>query len=104
MIWWVTSLSGIGTFAIASLINVLALPTPAGSPRSASADIAFASRRDGNWEIYDGSYTWSVDGTQVAFISARDGVEGVYSVDADGQHAARLTTTASLTPAWGSQR
>lgn len=53
---------------------------------------------------YDGSYTWSPDGKRVAFISGRDGNEGVYTVDADGRNVARLTGTASLTPAWGSQR
>jgi TolB protein len=53
---------------------------------------------------YDGSYTWSPDGKQVAFISARDGFDAVYIVDAGGQGAARLTGSASLTPAWGSQR
>lgn len=53
---------------------------------------------------YDGSYTWSEDGRQVAFISSRDGFDGIYSVDPDAGDTIRLTTTASLTPAWGSQR
>ncbi len=53
---------------------------------------------------YDGSYTWSPDGKRVAFVSGRDGFDGIYIVDADGQHPVRLTGTASLTPAWGSQR
>jgi Tol biopolymer transport system component len=53
---------------------------------------------------YDGSYAWSPDGKRVAFISGRDGSDGLYTVDADGQHPVRLTTTPSLTPAWGSQR
>jgi Tol biopolymer transport system component len=53
---------------------------------------------------YDGSYTWSPDGERVAFISGRDGFDGIYIVDADGQHSVRVTGTASLTPAWGSQR
>jgi TolB protein len=57
-----------------------------------------------NSPAYDGSYTWSPDGTQVAFISARDGFDGVYVAEIDGRSAVRLTTTASLTPAWGSQR
>jgi TolB protein len=53
---------------------------------------------------YDGSYTWSPDGKRVGFISGRDGFDGIYVVDADGQHPVRLTGTASLTPAWGSQQ
>jgi TolB protein len=53
---------------------------------------------------YDGSYTWSPDGTRVAFISSRDGFDALYVVDADGGHLERLTATASLTPGWGSQR
>jgi Tol biopolymer transport system component len=53
---------------------------------------------------YDGSYTWSPDGNRVAFISSRDGFDAIYLADADGQHPVRLTETASLTPAWGSQR
>jgi tol-pal system beta propeller repeat protein TolB len=53
---------------------------------------------------YDGSYTWSPDGQHLAFISARDGFDGVYVVDAEGGHVDRLTDSASLTPAWGPQR
>jgi Tol biopolymer transport system component len=53
---------------------------------------------------YDGSYTWSPDGKRLAFISGRDGFDSIYIVEADGQHPVRLTGTASLTPAWGSQR
>jgi Tol biopolymer transport system component len=54
---------------------------------------------------YDGSYTWSVDGKRVAFISGRDGFDGMFIVEADAKQApVRLTGTASLTPAWGSQR
>jgi Tol biopolymer transport system component len=84
--------------------------------------IAFQIANDGNYDIgvvrvvdgrrsslasspeYDGSYTWSPNGTQLAFISARDGFDGVYVADLEGHPAVRLTTTASLTPAWGSQR
>ena len=53
---------------------------------------------------YDGSYTWSPDGGRVAYVSGRDGYDGIYTVDADGRHDVRLTGTASLTSAWGSQR
>jgi Tol biopolymer transport system component len=54
---------------------------------------------------YDGSYTWSVDAKRVAFVSGRDGFDGIYVVGVDAEHSlVRLTGTASLTPAWGSQR
>jgi TolB protein len=53
---------------------------------------------------YDGSYSWAPDGKHIAFISGRDGFDALYSVDMNGQHPLRLTSTASLTPAWGSQR
>ena len=35
---------------------------------------------------YDGSYAWAPDGKRVAFISGRDGFDGLFTVDADGQH------------------
>jgi TolB protein len=58
-----------------------------------------------NSSAYDGSYNWSTDGTRVAFISSRDGFVGVYVVSAgDEPSPVRLTRSASLTPAWGSQR
>ena len=74
-------------------------------------DIGLVRRADGvrsllaSSSAYDGSYTWSLDGKRVAFISGRDGFDGIYIVDADAEHPpVRLTGTASLTPAWGSQR
>jgi Tol biopolymer transport system component len=53
---------------------------------------------------YDGSYTWSPDGKSVAFVSDRDGFDSIYTIDLDGKQPVRLTRSASLTPAWGSQR
>lgn len=49
---------------------------------------------------YDGSVTWSPDGTHFAFISGRDGLDAVYVTDVQGGDAVRLTDSASLTPAW----
>jgi Tol biopolymer transport system component len=63
----------------------------------------FHSRLAGS-SSYDGSYTWSPDGKSVAFISGRDGADDIYTIGVDGQRAVRLTRSASLTPAWGSQR
>jgi Tol biopolymer transport system component len=49
---------------------------------------------------YDGSFTWSPDGTRLAFISGRDGSDAVYVTDVEGTRATRLTSSSSLTPAW----
>lgn len=70
--------------------------------------IAFASNRDGNWEIYsvdiagknlqrltqdkaiDKNPTWNHDGTRIAFDSNRDGEDAIYVMDADGRNVQRL--------------
>ena len=53
---------------------------------------------------YDGMYTWSPNGAHLAFISGRDGVNAVFTADAEGQDILRLIGTDSLNPAWGPQR
>jgi len=71
--------------------------------------IAFASYRDGNWEIYimnadgsdqrnvtdnptsDGLPAWSPDGEQIAFTSEREGNFEIYLMNADGSGEIRLT-------------
>jgi Tol biopolymer transport system component len=87
---------------------------------SAIGKIAFASDRDGNFEIYlmdsdgggqirltedageDYSPAWSPDGTRLAFVSTRDGNAEIYLMNIDGTGQTRLTnTTASeLAPVW----
>ncbi len=82
--------------------------------------IAFASDRDGDFEIYvmdadgggqrrltddpaeDTSPTWSPDGERLAFVSTRDGNAEIYVMDAAGGSLARLTDdpAADLDPAW----
>jgi TolB protein len=81
--------------------------------------IAFASERDGGWEVYvmdaDGSNqrqltkdnvfsflpAWSPDGTRIAFISARGTTWGVYIMDADGSNRRWLVDNAAyFRPAW----
>lgn len=84
------------------------------------AKIAFASDRDGNFEIYtmdaDGSNlsrltedlgedrqpAWSPDGTRLAFVSSRDGNAEIYVMNADGSSPTRLTTNdaSDLAPTW----
>lgn len=48
---------------------------------------------------YDGQFSWSPAGDQLAFISARDGPEGLYVTDLKGK-ATRITMTSSLNPGW----
>ena len=78
---------------------------------SAMGKIAFASDRDGDFEIYvmnadgsdqinltsspgdDGSrgFAWSPDGARIAFTSFRDGNDEVYVMNADGSDQINLT-------------
>src|SRR5207247_660118 len=71
--------------------------------------IAFATNRDGNYEIYlmnpDGSAptrltndtaadldpAWSPDGRKIAFATTRDGNSEIYVMNADGSAPTRLT-------------
>jgi TolB protein len=82
--------------------------------------LAFASKRDGNWDIYlmdaDGSNVrrltndaahdrypaWSPDGKQIAFYSERGGNAKIYVMNADGSNQHPLTTgsTRDREPAW----
>ena len=94
--------------------------TAASSAAPASGRIAFASDRDGNWEIYvmnaDGSGvtrltnndagdwvpSWSPDGGRIAFSSDRDGDFEIYVMNADGSGVTRLTDNDAddATPSW----
>jgi TolB protein len=89
--------------------------------------IAYASTRDGNWDIYvmdvedaldttqgivlqhltshesdDLSPAWSPDGSQIAFASKRDGDWDIYVMDADGTHIRQLTNSPGIEtkPSW----
>ncbi|MCA1626720.1 MAG: hypothetical protein LC742_01980, partial [Acidobacteria bacterium] len=82
--------------------------------------IAFASDRDGDFEIYvmnpdgggltritneptdDLSPVWSPDGERLAFVSYRDGNAEIYVMNSDGSNPTRLTDNpaADLDPAW----
>ena len=93
----------------------------------AQAQIAFASKRDGNFEIYvmnadggnprrltnhphaDINPSWSPNGKRIVFMSARDGHGGhgpsiyeIYVMDADGDNQQRLTNNPSddRYPSW----
>ncbi len=109
------------TLVLAALLNgtATARPQPAAAG-PAVTKIAFASDRDGNFEIYtmdadggglirltensaeDFSPAWSPDGTRLAFVSNRDGNHEIYVMNADGTGQHRLTNNAAddLSPAW----
>ncbi len=48
---------------------------------------------------YDGQFSWSPAGDQLAFISGRDGFDAVHVTDLTGKQR-RLTMTSSLNPGW----
>jgi dipeptidyl aminopeptidase/acylaminoacyl peptidase len=98
-----------------------AASSPTGSPSIGAVEqIAFASDRDGNREIYvmsadgtglervtndpaeDGQPAWSPDGTEIAFSSNRDGNFEIYVMSADGTGERRLTngSESDQSPAW----
>lgn len=86
----------------------------------ATAKIAFASNRDGNWEIYlmnpdgsqqerltrnnalDHSPVWSPTGEQILFTSDRDGIKDLYVMDADGGRVRRVFAKLAvrIEPTW----
>jgi Tol biopolymer transport system component len=59
-----------------------------------------ARRRFAATAAYEGMYTWSPDGRRLAFISARDSLDAAYVADLDGRNVRRLTTSATLNPAY----
>jgi len=105
--WW--------TFLI--MVIAVAAPMDAANteqptdPAEKRGTIAFASDRDGNYEIYvmnpDGSGqkrltnnsaadfapSWSPDGKRIAFTSDRDGNGEIYLMNADGTGVRRLTNS-----------
>lgn len=111
--------------AIAAALTVPppAVPTTTPQPLSINGSdlIAFASDRDGDFEIWlidtagrnarqltdntvmDTSPAWSPDGSRIAFVSNRDGNDEIYSMNADGGDVRRLTNTPAASesfPAW----
>jgi len=96
------------------LICLLIAPTfgvfaATGRAPSINGKIAFASDRDGNYEIYvmnadgsgqtrltnnnykEGHPDWSPDGTKIVFTSNRDGNPEIYVMNANGSGQTRLT-------------
>ena len=102
----------------ATTTTVVLTPSPRLGP---TGKIAFASDRDGNFEIYvmnqDGSGqtnitnnsgndcnpNWSPDGSKITFQSNRDGNLEIYVINPDGSNLTKLTasgTSSNTTPAW----
>jgi len=99
---------------------VVAFDVVCTTPSGANGQLAFASNRDGNYEIYvtnaDGSSptrltnsaatdvqpAWSPDGTKLAFASNRDGNFEIYVMGAVGLDPTRLTNELAddYDPAW----
>jgi TolB protein len=104
-------LSHLGTFRYEA--KLASVPKPNGR-------LAFASRRDGNWEIYlvdangsnlrrltndpahDRYPSASPDGKQIAFYSERDGGAKIYVMNVDGSNQHPLTNgqAEDVEPAW----
>ena len=96
-------------------------PLPVLAQQEMPGRIAFASNRDGNWELYsvrpgepnslyrltdnaaDDLYpAWSADGRKLAFTSRRDGNAEVYTMDLGAAQVRRVTQQGSeeWAPAW----
>ena len=103
-----------GTIA---LLAVLAASPERGSAvlPGENGKIAFASARDGNFEIYavnpdttgqarltrdpstDTDPAWSPDGKRIVFTTNRSGNDDIYLMNADGTGQVQLTTSTRLT-------
>ncbi|MBA3551578.1 MAG: PD40 domain-containing protein [Actinobacteria bacterium] len=103
-------------------IGLLSLPLDAASAAfpSSSGLITFASKRDGNWEIYtanpdgtgqinitnvrgvDAHPAWSPDGTTIVFASVRSAPNEIYTMNPDGSEVERVTVNDKLDsePVW----
>lgn len=96
-------------------------PEPTAAVGSVGGMLAFASDRDGNFEIYvldvetavsvrltnnqfdDREPAWSPDGGRIAFSSYRDNAYSIYVMGADGSNLAQVTANSSAmdrSPAW----
>ncbi len=135
-IYWVTNCDGnfeiyrgdlryysFDIYVYAELTNIRNLSNNAANDRFARVSpdgrlIAFASDRDGNWEIYvmnsDGSNarrltnhpavdeapTWSPDGTQLAFATDRDGDFEIYILNVSDGVVTQLVTQNTAQDRW----
>jgi dipeptidyl aminopeptidase/acylaminoacyl peptidase len=126
-VMWVGRSTGFYALVVAVLLalGLIGAVVAATDPAKAAfpghnGKIAFASNRDGNWEIYtmnsDGTSqqnltfswssdlrpAWSANGKQIAFDSFRDGNEEVYRMSTSGALQTRLTFNVAVDsrPSW----
>jgi Tol biopolymer transport system component len=104
---------------IVFLVSLSSLPIVTSTMPGDNGKIAFASDRDGNFEIYtmtadgflqtrltnnnakDDFPSWSPDGTKIAFTSDRDNGVNIYVMNANGSSQTRLTITPNAYhPTW----
>ena len=120
MIWRMTSYIAIGMFVVCFSPTVQPPPAAAAAADAASDDVAFASRRDGNWEIYvmggtggnqrrltrreaeDRFPLWSPDRRQIAFGSMVGATWELWVMGSDGSAPRRLAShiVAKSTRGW----
>jgi Tol biopolymer transport system component len=113
-----TVVLGAALLAVGLLLSGAA-PLSAAFP-GVNGAIAFASSRDGNYEIYtmnpdataqtrltqdpasDVDPAWSPDGRRIAFTSNRDGNDEIFVMNADGSGETRLTSSPGddVNPSW----
>jgi tol-pal system beta propeller repeat protein TolB len=78
----------------------IAVQTSAGSYDIQIIRMSDRERRTiGSTASYDGQFSWSSSGDQLAFISERDGFNALYVTDVAGNQR-QLTTSLSLNPEW----
>jgi TolB protein len=107
--------------AVLFVLLAAAVPRAHAAFPGVNGNLAFASDRDGNYEIYSSDSAgvtqtnltqnastdlfpvWSADGTKIAFSSFRaNGDEEIYTMNADGSNPMRLTDSPGMDaePAW----
>ena len=104
----------VALFLAASITRAAVPGTVNSSEGMDGTQLAFASSRAGNLEIYrvngdgtdqtrlttnaalNGEPAWSPDGTQLAFSSTRSGNRDIYRMNADGSGLTRLTTSSGV--------
>jgi Tol biopolymer transport system component len=112
--------TGVGWAIVLLLAGLVLVGRSSAAFPGDNGKIAWASARNGNYEIYsanpDGSDlarlttdpaadtdpAWSKDGQRIAFTSNRSGNDGIWVMSADGSGQTRLTTDSGrdVNPAW----
>jgi len=69
-----------------------------------NTDGSDVTRLTNNAGIHDLMPAWSPDGSKIAFVSLRDGINEIYIMDSDGSNQTRITKNNydDFDPAWSS--